>query len=279
MSDYYQLTKPGIVYGNALTAVAGFLFASRGHVNVPVLIAMLAGVMGVIASACVLNNIIDRDVDARMERTKDRALPAGRISVRNAFLYALALGAVGFAALYFFTNTLAVAVAAFGVASYVGLYTPAKRVSVHSTIIGALPGAVPPVIGYVAVTNAFDLTALCLFLILVSWQMVHFFAIAIYRIDEYRAAGLPVMPVRLGTLPTKALMATHTVVFALALYALYAVHGLPLLSVLLLTAAALGWIALVLYGFYAKDERRWAKRAFLYSLIVLLLLCAVLALP
>lgn len=279
LKEYYRLTKPGIVYGNAIAALAGYAFASGIHLDIPRLLAMLAGLMLVIACACVLNNIMDRDVDARMERTRDRALPSGRITVRSALLFALLLGALGFALLAAYTNALATLTAAFGVLSYVLLYTPAKRVTVHSTIIGALPGAVPPVIGYASVTNALDATALCLFLILIAWQMVHFFAIALYRVEEYRAADLPIMTVRLGTLPTKALMAVYSVLFAFALYALTLVHYVSLPAKLVMGALALGWIALSAYGFSAPDESRWGRRMFFYSLIVLLALCASLALP
>ncbi|HEV7121336.1 MAG TPA: protoheme IX farnesyltransferase, partial [Candidatus Paceibacterota bacterium] len=152
MRDYYRLAKPGIVYGNALPAIAAFLFAStRSGFSLLLFVAMLIGLSGCIASACVINNVIDRDIDARMERTKARAIPMKRISVRNALIFAGALLVVGCAVLFLFTNLLTLAVTLFGVFVYLCLYTPLKRISLHSTIVGAVAGAVPPVVGYVAV--------------------------------------------------------------------------------------------------------------------------------
>jgi protoheme IX farnesyltransferase len=289
MRNYYRLTKPGIIYGNILTAVAAFIFASAQHPNIFLMISMLVGLSTTIAAACVVNNVLDRDIDLRMERTKNRAIPTGLIPVRNALWFAAVLLVVGCGTLFFFTNFLALAVTLFGVVVYVGLYTPLKRRTVHSTLIGALAGAVPPVVGYVAVTNTLDATALSLFLILVCWQMPHFFAIAIYRLKDYSEAGLPVMPVRFGILRTKIQMLIYTILFAYASYLLYVVHHLGALYAVTLSALSLGWIALSasallpLPGFSAKDERqektnKWARRMFLYSLVVILLFSFVLTL-
>jgi protoheme IX farnesyltransferase len=121
-------------------------------------------------------------------------------------------------------------------------------------------------------------TAIVLFLILVSWQMAHFFAIAIYRLADYRDAGLPVMPVRIGILPTKVAIASYTLVFAYAAYALYVVQHLGLLYAITMSLLSLCWIAFSFYGFCTRDTDRWARRMFFYSLIVILLFSLVLAL-
>lgn len=278
MRTYYRLVKPGIVYGNAMTALAAFVFASARNIDVPLLIAMLIGIMFTIAGSCVLNNIIDRDIDAHMERTKARALVTGDISIARALGFAIVLIAIGFASLLFFTNLLTFLVTLFGVVVYVGVYTPLKRVTMHSTIVGALAGSVPLVVGYTAVTNALDATAIVLFLILVCWQMVHFFAIAIFRLEEYRAAGIPVMPVRLGVFRTKALMVLYAFLFSFASFALYVVQGLGALYAWTLGFLSLGWIILSAVGFRAQNDARWARRLFFYSIIVLLLFCIALAL-
>ncbi len=277
MKDYYRLAKPGIVYGNALPAFAAFLFASEQGVNLPLLAAMLFGLMGIIAASCVVNNVMDRDIDTHMKRTKERALATGRISVRSALIYAFVLGIIGIA-LLLQTNLLTLAVALFGVFVYLLVYTPLKRTTRHSTIVGALAGAVPPVVGYAAVTNTLDTVALLLFVILVCWQMVHFFAIAIFRKDEYQAAGLPVMPVRFSIARTKALMIVYAFLFAYALFALYQVARLGLLYALPLSIISIGWIVLALLGLRTPNESRWARMMFFYSLLVLLLLCLVLSL-
>lgn len=278
MGTYYRLVKPGIVYGNAMTAIAAFVFASAGHPRLSLLLAMLAGLSFSIAAACVVNNVLDRDIDARMERTRARAIPTGQVSVQRALLFAAALGIAGFATLFFFTNLLALLATLFGVVVYLALYTPAKRVTPHSTLIGAFAGAVPPVVGYVAVVNAFDRTALLLFLILVAWQMTHFFAIALFRVDDYREAGLPVMPVRKGVARTKALMLAYALLFAFTLFALSAVHRFSAWHAVPVGLLAAGWIALSVSGFAMHDDARWGRRMFFYSLVMLTAFCIALAL-
>jgi protoheme IX farnesyltransferase len=278
MEDYYRLTKPGIVYGNALTALSAFVFASDKMVNLYALGAMMLGLMLSIASACVINNICDRDIDIHMERTKERALPTGRISVQSASVFAFILFCVGTALLYFFVNTLALLVTLFGVFMYVLVYTPLKRVSIHSTVVGALAGAVPPVVGYVGVTNAFDTTSLLLFLILVCWQMTHFLAIAIFRVEEYRSAQIPVMSVRVGMFRSKVIMLVYALLFSFALFALSVVNHLGLLFTVPLGVLSLGWILLSIQGFRTRNDATWAKQLFFYSIAVLMVFSLLLAL-
>ncbi len=191
IKKYYYLAKPGIVRSNALAAAAGFVFASSGAINWGVFAAMLLGLIGIIASGCVFNNYYDRDIDARMERTAKRALVRGTISDAHALIYGTVLGVLGGAVLLLYTNFLTFAVALVGFGVYVLLYTPVKHKHPVALFIGAVAGAVPPVVGYVAVTNTFDWWAVVLFTFLYVWQLVHFMAIAVYRYDEYTAAGVP----------------------------------------------------------------------------------------
>lgn len=191
MRAYYRLTKPGIVYGNALVAMAGFIYASNWPLHWALFAAMLAGLCLIIASACVLNNYFDRDIDANMARTVTRALVTGAVPLQSALIYGVALGIAGAALLFFFTNLLTLGVAVAGWVIYVFAYTPLKRLTPHALWVGALAGATPPVVGYVAVTNHIDSTALALFIFLCLWQVPHFLAIATYRHDEYSKAGVP----------------------------------------------------------------------------------------
>lgn len=193
IKTYYGLTKPGIVYGNALTATAGFFLASSGTIDWALLFVTLVGLSCIIASACVFNNYFDREIDAQMERTKNRALPAKQISGHNALIFASVLGFLGAALLFFFTNTLTLAVALFGLFVYVALYTPLKRATPHALWAGAIAGATPPVVGYTTVTNSLDFYALALFVFLFLWQIPHFLSIALYRYEEYKAAGIPLL--------------------------------------------------------------------------------------
>jgi heme o synthase len=191
IKSYYRLTKPGIIYGNLLVASAGFIFASAGNVDWTLFFTTLAGLACIIASGCVFNNIYDRNIDARMERTRNRALVVGHISPRSAFLFGSVLGILGVVILYIYSSPLALFMSLIGLVVYVGWYTPLKHKNPAALFVGAVAGAVPPVVGYVAVTNAFDLSAVLLFLALYIWQIGHFLAISVYRYDEYAAAGVP----------------------------------------------------------------------------------------
>lgn len=280
LKAYYHLTKPGIVRGNALTAAAGFFLASRGRIDVGLLLAAIAGLSLIMASACVANNYLDRSIDRKMLRTKGRALASGLISGRQALLYAAALGTVGSGLLAAYTNPLCLGSALFGYFAYVVLYGIGKRRSVHGTAIGSISGAVPPVVGYTAVTGRFDLAALILFLILVVWQMPHFYAVAIYRLKDYRAAGLPVLPAVSGLAVTK----RHIIAYILAFMAvaplltIFGYAGWTYFVVALLLG--IGWLWRGLRGFGAGPAGltgSWAKGMFLYSLAVISVLCVVIA--
>jgi protoheme IX farnesyltransferase len=267
---YYNLTKPGIIYGNLVTATAGFLLAAKGHPHWWLLIATLVGISLVIASACVFNNVVDRDIDKLMARTARRATASGLISSRAALTYASVLGVLGFVVLGLWTNPLVLAIGATAFIFYVVLYGLAKRRSVHGTLVGSIPGAAPPVAGYCAVTNHLDGGALILFLILVFWQMPHFYAIAIYRARDYRAAHLPVLPVKKGFLITKLQILLYIIAYILAASALtiYDYAGRAYLLVTLVVGLA--WLYLGVKGFRAGDDERWARRMFFFSLIVTL---------
>ena len=193
IKTYYRLAKPGIVYGNVLVAAAGFLYAARGSVSWPLFTATMFGLACVIASACVFNNYLDIDIDAKMARTKKRALVSGEVSTTYALAYSTVLGLTGGALLLFCATLPAFGVALAGWVIYVCAYTPLKRVTPHTLWVGAVAGATPPVVGYVAVTGMLDITCLWLFLFLFVWQVPHFLGIAYYRFDEYSAAGLPLL--------------------------------------------------------------------------------------
>ena len=216
LKAYYQLTKPGIIYGNLITAAAGFFLASAGRINLWLLILTLLGTSLVIASACVFNNYFDREIDAQMSRTKNRGLVKGTISTQNALMFATALGIIGFGVLIVYVNLTTVIVGLIGFFDYVIFYTFSKKLTVWATLIGSVAGATPIVAGYTAVTNRFDLSALILFLILTAWQMPHFYAIATYRMDDYANAKIPVLPVKAGILATKIQILLFIVGFVIA---------------------------------------------------------------
>ncbi len=213
--SYLLLTKPGIMMGNAITLLAGFFLAARGSFNLVLFLATVVGLSSVIGSSCVFNNLIDRVADAKMERTKKRSMALKSIPRKKLIFFAVALGVFGSALLFFFTNLLAFGIGLFGFVVYVGLYSFMKYSSTRGTLIGSIAGAVPPVVGYVAVTNSLDLGAYLLFVIVVIWQMPHFYAIAIFRMKDYRAAAIPVLPIVKGMKTTKVHMLLYILVFLL----------------------------------------------------------------
>jgi len=188
---YYRLMKPGIVYGNALMYAAGFFFASAEGINWKLFIWGLFGLCFVIAGACVFNNIADREMDSKMERTKKRAIPSGRISPQSAEAVGYAISIAGFIILYFFTTFTAFFAALIGFAVYVFVYTPLKPRTKYALFVGAVAGAMPPVVGYTAISDAFDWWSTLLFVLLFLWQLPHFISIAVYRFEDYSAAGVP----------------------------------------------------------------------------------------
>jgi protoheme IX farnesyltransferase len=282
LKTYYNLTKPGIIRGNLLTAAAGFVLASGNHIRLGLLLAALIGTSLVIASACVVNNYIDREIDAKMARTKDRAFVKGLVSARAAGIYAVILAVAGFLMLGIYVNALTVFVGLTGWVFYVVVYGIGKRRTVHGTVIGSISGATPIVAGYTAAADRLDGTALILFLILVLWQMPHFYAIAMYRFNDYKAAGLPVLPVKKGAYRTKLQIMLYIAAFtiAAALLTVFGYTGYIYLAVVLLLGLA--WLRLGLQGFRtagnkAADEK-WARKMFFFSLIAILVLSIMIAL-
>lgn len=272
VNEYYRLAKPGMVYGNLLTTIAAFLFAS-GWQNLYarsfVFLATVVGLSLVIASACVFNNYLDRDMDKNMERTKNRALVTGIITPTSALVYGSLLGISGYLPLYFFANALTAYVAAFGWFAYVVLYSIAKRGSSHGALVGSVSGGVPIVVGYTAVTGQIDYVALLLFVILALWQMPHFYAIALYRMDDYKKAGVPVLPIQKGIQRTKIEIVVYMFLYlcAAASLTVFGFAGITYLAVV--SVFGLLWLIRSSIGFTTADDTSWAKRLFLFSLVVL----------
>jgi heme o synthase len=270
LKECYWLTKPGIIYGNALTVIGGLLLASRWHISIGLFLATIAGTCLVIASACVINNYIDRGIDKQMVRTRKRALVTGKISGPWAIIYGTVLGIIGFSTLIIWTNTLVAAIGLVAYIDYIVLYGVSKRISVHGTLVGSVAGAAPPVAGYCAVTDRFDTGALIIFLIMVSWQMVHFYAIAIRRSSDYQAAQIPVLPLVKGVRATKIQMICYTVAFIAAVISLGAFGYAGYVFVLVMAALGLVWLYKGLHSFNVTDNIAWARQMFMFSLVVLL---------
>lgn len=208
-----------------------------------------------------------------MNRTKNRALATGSISVQNAFVYAGILGLIGFSVLFIFTNLLTTFVAVTGFIFYLGIYTPMKRKSIYSTLVGSIAGAMPPIVGYCAVTNHFDLAALILFIILVLWQMPHFYAIAIFRRADYVEANIPVLTVKKSINVVKVHMLFYIILFIFASLSLSLTGYAGKLYFVSVAVAGLAWLALCIKGLNPKEDKLWARKMFRLSLFVLLTVC------
>nr|WP_221626837.1 heme o synthase [Cohnella lubricantis] len=273
IKDLVALTKPGIIRLNLFAAFGGFWVASRWQIEWSVLIWMLIGSTLTMASACVFNNYFDRDFDTKMARTQNRALPQGRLRPSFVLGYAIALGVLGLADLFIMVNPLCGWLGLLGFFVYVVIYTLwLKRNSTWSTSVGGISGAMPPVIGYCSVSNEVDAGAWILFALLFLWQPPHFWSLAIRKVEEYRAAGYPVLPVVKGVLRTKIQMIPYIVLLLISSILLYT-EGYVGVVFLILSIVILGcWVIHALSGFRARNTEKWARTDFLFSVNYLLVM-------
>ncbi len=269
LGRYYTLTKPGIVRGNLIHTLAGALFAAVWIPQWLPIIGVLVGTSLVIASACVVNNYFDRKIDVHMQRTKARASVTGDIPLLHGLVFAAVLLIAGFSTLAALTNWIVVAIGVVAYVLYVFAYTLSKPHTVHSTLIGAIPGALPAMAGYVAVTGELTVGAWCIFALIALWQLPHFYAISIFRRSEYKQAGVPV----LGVVKPFSVVKKH-ILFYQIMYLLFVAVMITLQVVvpaagLLLLAGAAYW--LYVYAYTKGSDIKWAKSIFGASLVLTLL--------
>ncbi|MCX5543765.1 heme o synthase [Paraburkholderia sp. CNPSo 3076] len=273
---YLQLTKPGIVIGNLIAVTGGYLLGSHGSVDWLRGGLVAVGVMLVVASGCVVNNVIDRDIDGLMARTRKRPMVTGCVSVPFALLYGVVLCVAGMSVLYAGTRcVLPLALILFGYAVYVGLYSLyMKRNSIYGTLVGSIAGAMPPVAGYCAASTRFDAAAVTLLVMFSLWQMPHSYAIAIFRAQDYRAASIPVFPVVRGFAAAKRHMLTYIAAFTAAALTLGFLGYAGTIYMLAALVAGLYWFGLGVAGRTAANEGRWARKIFFASIIIVSVLSA-----
>ena len=273
VKKFCLVAKPGIIFGNLITAAGGFFLASKGRIEIALLLPTTIGISLVVASACVFNNFVDKNIDRKMARTRNRVLAQGQMSAKVAVFYGALLGIAGTIVIWAATNVLTLAIVLSGFAVYVGVYSLyLKRSSVYGTLIGSLAGASPPLAGYCAVSNRFDMGAVILLVIFSLWQIPHSYAIAIYRFDDYAAAVIPVLPVKEGMPTTKKHILSYVLAFtgATLLLTLGGYTGYSYFTV----AAGLGifWLYMAWSGYRTCNERLWAKRLFVFSIVSIVLL-------
>ncbi|MBN3525442.1 heme o synthase [Paenibacillus apiarius] len=270
--EFILLTKPGIIRSNLLATFAGFWVAAKWDIPWMTLLWVLAGTTLVMASSCVFNNYFDRDFDMKMERTRNRALPMGRLQPRVVLWYAIGLGVAGLSCLFLLVNPLAGLCGIAGMFAYVVIYTLwLKRTSTWSTSVGGISGAMPPVIGYVAVTGNVDIGAVLLFALLFLWQPPHFWALGILRVEDYRAAGYPLLPVVKGIKRTKWQMTPYVALLLPVSWLFYTYGYVSLIYGIAGTVINLIWLYVCVAGLRSSNDEVWAKRNFILSINALML--------
>lgn len=271
LKDFYELTKPRMNFLVICTTAVGFYMAPRAADWLTLLSALL-GTALTAASAAVLNQVVERSYDALMPRTRNRPLPTGRINIPEALALGVTCGILGIACLALLVNILTALLGLITLASYVWIYTPLKRVSSVNTLVGAIPGAIPPMMGYTAATGALSPEALALFCILFLWQMPHFLAIAILYKRDYAAGGFKMLPVVDPDLRTTSRM---IVLYGLALVpASLMPVGVGMAGAIYLASAVLLSLAFLSYCISCSISRQRldARKLFFASIIYLPLL-------
>jgi protoheme IX farnesyltransferase len=267
-SDLASLTKPRLS-SLVLITTAGGMWLAPGALSPARAIATLLAIAGTVGAANAFNCYIERDVDRLMARTRNRPLPAGRMEPQVALWFGISLVAISLPTLAFEANPLTALLGFVALSSYVWIYTPLKARSYTAMLVGAVPGALPPLMGWTAVTGRIQWPGVLLFAILFFWQIPHFIAIALFLKDEYRAAGLKSLPVERGEQVSRAQLLGY--VLALCLVAL-----LPPLTGMagwLYGAVALALNAVFLtfafQGFIGRLGNPWARKVFRFSLVYL----------
>jgi heme o synthase len=273
--DLIALTKPAIMSLLLVTALGGMFLAARGVPPFGVLAATLIGGAAASGGASSLNHYFDRDLDERMRRTRHRPLPAHRVSTRLAVIWGIALNAVAFLVLAAFTNLLAATLALIGTVFYILVYTIwLKRTTVQNIVIGGAAGAIPPLVGWAAITGSLDLAAWLLFAIIFFWTPAHFWALALLIRDDYERAGVPMLPVVRGDEATAWNILAYAASLLPLTLLLFIIGGL---GYLYLAAAIVLGLLFIVYAFRllrsgASRRRTVARGVYLYSMLYLALL-------
>ncbi|QBR85065.1 protoheme IX farnesyltransferase [Legionella israelensis] len=270
--DYMELCKPRVVMLMLLTALVGMYLATPGWLSFSLILTALSGIGLCAGSAATINHLVDRRIDAIMARTKKRPVAHGRISVLRALTFAVILGISGLMILICCVNLLTALLTFFTLIGYAGIYTGyLKRATPQNIVIGGLAGAAPPLLGWTAVTNQLNPEALLLVLIIFTWTPPHFWALAIYRFEEYKHAKIPMLPVTHGIAFTKLNVLLYTILlFAVSIlpFAVGMSGWLYLAGASILGARFLFW-AIKLYRF---ERAVIAMQTFRFSIIYLMLL-------
>jgi len=276
LADYYELGKPRIIFLLLVTTAAAMVMAARGMPAPHLLVWTLVGGALAAASAGAFNCVYDADIDRIMTRTRLRPIPQGRISKRAATLYAISAGALSFGILYVLVDPLAAWLSLAGNFYYVVIYTMwLKRLTPLNIVIGGAAGAVPPLVGWAAVTHTVGQPALGLFALIFLWTPPHFWSLSLTTELDYAKARVPMFPNVYGEERTKREIVYYSIILVIASLALYPLHVMGALY--FGAAAVLGGVFLIeaVRTWRERDGNRSARKLFRYSLAYLALMCAV----
>ena len=272
LKNYLELTKPKVVLMMLITAIIGMLLASKTLPSIYLVIISMIGIGLCASSAATINQIIDRNIDANMIRTSKRPLPQGEITTLNASLFAFALMAIGTAILISQVNILTAALTVASLIGYAFIYTVyLKRATPQNIVIGGLAGAAPPLLGWASVSNSIDPYALLLVLIFFVWTPPHFWALAIYRKDEYAKESIPMLPVTHGVVFTKLQIVLYTIILFIVSVLPYVVlmsGEIYLFSSLILSTIFLYYSV----NLYFSDDDEDAMKTFQFSIYYIFLI-------
>lgn len=276
--DYLELCKPKVVLLLLITAVVGMHLATPGFVNPVILISATLGIGCAAASAAIVNHVVDAKIDAAMQRTESRPLPQGKVNTQQALIFSALLAATSMLLLMLFVNVTTAVLTLAGLVGYAFVYTLfLKHATPQNIVIGGLSGALPPLLGWVSVTNSIDREAILLVLIIFVWTPAHFWALAIDRVDDYRKAKVPMLPVTHGVEFTK----TNVVFYALALFVVSLFpYFIAMSGVLYLLAASVLGAWFLYYAvelkFFPKDKSAiktfYVSISYLFYLFIALLI-------
>jgi|TARA_B110000116_G_scaffold271049_1_gene290687 heme o synthase len=276
LRSYYDLCKPNVVLMMLITALVGSLLASKTLPPLSLIIFAMLGIALCASSAAAINQIIDRKADANMNRTENRPIPQGEVSVSHASFFAFILGISGTGILVLYVNILTAALTLASLIGYAFIYTVyLKRATPQNIVIGGLAGAAPPLLGWTAITNSVDPNSLLLVLIIFAWTPPHFWALAIHRKEDYAKENIPMLPVTHGVQFTKLQIILYTIILIL-------VSFLPFIVLMsgifyLISASILGIIFLYYsIELYLDENNENAFPTFIYSIYYIFLIFAAL---
>ncbi len=272
LKSYYHLCKPNVVYMMLICAFVGMLLAEQYVSSYLYLFISLLGIALCAASAAAINQVIDRKTDASMTRTDQRPIPQGELSPMHASVFALIIGILGSMILYFFVNTLTMVLTITSLIGYAFIYTVyLKRATPQNIVIGGLAGAAPPLLGWSSITNTIDPYALLLVLIIFVWTPPHFWALAIYRKDEYAKESIPMLPVTHGVEFTKLQIVLYTIILFIVSILPYVV----LMSGIIYLVSALTLSSIFMYyavKLFVSKDNEIAMKTFQFSIYYIFLI-------